>query len=130
MTSRTRPTVLISGAGIAGTTLAFWLARHGFRPTVVERAAGLRSSGNPIDVRGPAVAVAEAMGVMPQLRRAATEVTALSFVNRSGREVGRVNMRALQRASAARTWRSPAPTWRRSCTRRAGSPRSSSSATP
>jgi 2-polyprenyl-6-methoxyphenol hydroxylase-like FAD-dependent oxidoreductase len=48
-------TVLISGAGIAGPTLAYWLARNGFRPTVVEHAAALRSSGSPVDVRGPAV---------------------------------------------------------------------------
>jgi 2-polyprenyl-6-methoxyphenol hydroxylase-like FAD-dependent oxidoreductase len=97
--STTNPTVLISGAGVGGPTLAYWLARHGFRPTVVERAAGLRSSGNPVDVRGPAVAVAERMGVMGRLRAAATDVTAMSFVNGSGREVGRVNMRALQRAT-------------------------------
>jgi 2-polyprenyl-6-methoxyphenol hydroxylase-like FAD-dependent oxidoreductase len=102
MNTEANPTVLISGAGVAGTTLAYWLARHGFRPTVVERAAGLRSSGNPVDVRGPAVAVAEHMGVMPRLREAATQVTAMSFVNGSGREVGRVNMRALRRAAASR----------------------------
>jgi 2-polyprenyl-6-methoxyphenol hydroxylase-like FAD-dependent oxidoreductase len=96
---KANPTVLISGAGIGGTTLAYWLARHGFRPTVVERAAGLRSSGNPVDVRGPAVNVADRMGVMPRLRQAATQVTAMSFVNASGRQVGRVNMRALQQAS-------------------------------
>ncbi|MGY0062309.1 FAD-dependent monooxygenase [Streptomyces sp. LZ34] len=102
MNAKANPTVLISGAGIAGTTLAYWLARHGFRPTVVERAAGLRSSGNPVDVRGPAVEVAERMGVMPRLRQARTQVTAMSFVNGSGRQVGRVNMRALQRASDSR----------------------------
>ena len=45
--------VLISRAGIGGSTLAYWLARRGFRPTVVELAAGLRSSGSPVDVRGP-----------------------------------------------------------------------------
>ncbi|NUU20802.1 MAG: monooxygenase [Streptomycetaceae bacterium] len=101
-THTTGPTVLISGAGVAGTTLAYWLARRGFRPTIVERAAGLRSSGNPVDVRGPAVEVAERMGVMPRLREAATDVTALSFVNAAGRSVGRVNMRALQRASRSR----------------------------
>jgi 2-polyprenyl-6-methoxyphenol hydroxylase-like FAD-dependent oxidoreductase len=92
-------TVLITGAGIAGTTLAYWLARHGFEPTVVERASGLRSSGNPIDVRGPAVEVAERMGVLPRLREVATAVRALSFVNAAGREVGRVDTGALRRAS-------------------------------
>src|SRR5262245_1044375 len=45
-------TVLICGAGVAGPTLAYWLARAGFRPTVVERADGQRSSGSPVDVRG------------------------------------------------------------------------------
>ncbi|MFC8797953.1 FAD-dependent monooxygenase [Promicromonospora sp. NPDC057138] len=102
MNTKTNPTVLISGAGIAGTTLAYWLARHGFQPTLVERATGLRSSGNPVDVRGPAVEVAERMGVLPRLRQAGTRVTALSFVNGSGRQVGRVNMRALQQASDSR----------------------------
>jgi 2-polyprenyl-6-methoxyphenol hydroxylase-like FAD-dependent oxidoreductase len=102
MNTKTNPTVLISGAGVAGPTVAYWLARHGFRPTVVERAAGLRSSGSPVDVRGPAVTVAERMGVMQRLREAGTDVTAMSFVNRSGRQVGRVNMRALQRATGSR----------------------------
>ncbi|TMR23463.1 monooxygenase [Nonomuraea turkmeniaca] len=102
MNIKGNPRVLISGAGIAGTTLAYWLARHGFRPTIVERAAGLRSSGNPVDVRGPAVEVAERMGVMPRLRQAGTQVTAMSFVNGSGRQVGRVNMRAMQQASGSR----------------------------
>jgi 2-polyprenyl-6-methoxyphenol hydroxylase-like FAD-dependent oxidoreductase len=100
--SRTDLTVLISGAGIGGPTLAYWLARHGFRPTVVERAAGPRSSGSPVDVRGPAVAVADRMGVTKRLREAATDVTALSFVNGAGRQVGRVNLRALRQAAASR----------------------------
>jgi len=30
--------VLISGAGIAGLTTAYWLRRYGFAPTIVERA--------------------------------------------------------------------------------------------
>src|SRR5262249_29229193 len=102
MNARANPTVLISGAGVAGPTAAYRLARYGFRPTVVERAAGLRSSGSPVDVRGPAVTVAERMGVMERLRQAATDVTAMSFVNRSGRQVGRINTRALQRATGSK----------------------------
>ncbi|WP_345354735.1 FAD-dependent monooxygenase [Actinoallomurus liliacearum] len=95
-------TVLISGAGIGGTTLAYWLARHGFETTVVERAAGLRSSGSPVDVRGPAVEVAERMGVLERLRDAATTARGMSFVNDSGRRVGGVNTGALQRAWGSR----------------------------
>jgi 2-polyprenyl-6-methoxyphenol hydroxylase-like FAD-dependent oxidoreductase len=95
-------TVLISGAGIAGSTLAYWLARHRIHPTVIEHAAGLRSSGSPVDVRGQAVDVAEQMGVMPRIRQAGTDVTATSFVNAKGKRVGRVNMRALQQAAGSR----------------------------
>lgn len=77
--------VLISGAGIAGSTLAYWLGREGFDVTVVERAARQRSSGNPVDVRGDAVDVVTAMGVMPELRSVATDVDRLSFVDATGR---------------------------------------------
>lgn len=52
-------TALISGSGIAGATLAYWLARNGYRATVVERAGALRSSGSPVDVRRIASAVTE-----------------------------------------------------------------------
>ncbi|MEV6768104.1 FAD-dependent monooxygenase [Nocardia sp. NPDC051030] len=77
--------VLISGAGIGGSTLAYWLGRNGFEVTVVERATGQRSSGNPIDVRGPALGVVEEMGILPELRKAATGVGRLTFVDAAGR---------------------------------------------
>ncbi len=95
-------TVLISGAGVAGPTLAYWLARHGFRPTVVERTWELRSSGNPVDVRGPALPVAEAMGIVPALRYAATSVTAISFYDRAGRRFARVPTPAGHSAAGTR----------------------------
>ncbi|MBU2670788.1 FAD-dependent monooxygenase [Actinoplanes bogorensis] len=84
------PTVLISGAGVAGTTLAYWLARHGWQPTVVELSSGLRSSGNPVDVRGPALAVAERMGLMAEIRAAATHVRALALIDEQGQTLSRV----------------------------------------
>ncbi|MET8862929.1 FAD-dependent oxidoreductase [Nonomuraea sp. NPDC004580] len=37
--------VLVCGAGVAGAALAYWLRHHGFIPTVVERAPGVRASG-------------------------------------------------------------------------------------
>ncbi|MFF1612499.1 FAD-dependent monooxygenase [Amycolatopsis sp. NPDC058278] len=91
----TEQTVLISGAGVAGPTLAYWLARAGYRPTVVERAAGLRSSGSPVDVRGPASRVADRMGITAKLREASTSATALNFVDDAGRRTGRIPMRLL-----------------------------------
>ncbi|WP_029116154.1 FAD-dependent oxidoreductase [Mycobacterium sp. URHB0044] len=85
-------TVLIVGAGIAGSTAAHWLARHGLAVTVVERADGARSSGNPVDVRGPAVDVVERMGVLPRLRAAATQATRCYAVDRNGRRLGWIPM--------------------------------------
>jgi 2-polyprenyl-6-methoxyphenol hydroxylase-like FAD-dependent oxidoreductase len=46
--------VLISGAGIAGPTLAYWLAHHGMTPTLVEKAPKLRT-GFPADAFARAV---------------------------------------------------------------------------
>jgi 2-polyprenyl-6-methoxyphenol hydroxylase-like FAD-dependent oxidoreductase len=89
-------TVLVSGAGVAGATLAYWLARAGYQVTVVERSAGQRSSGNPVDVRGQAVDIAERMGVLPRLREAASDVSHLTFVDARGRRVARVPMSAFQ----------------------------------
>ncbi|MEV4347251.1 FAD-dependent monooxygenase [Actinoplanes sp. NPDC049596] len=86
----TERTVLISGAGIAGATLAYWMARHGWRPTVVELAASPRSSGNPVDVRNEAVAVASKMGVMPALKAVATHATGMRVIDSAGRSVARL----------------------------------------
>ncbi|GAA2393274.1 FAD-dependent oxidoreductase [Dactylosporangium salmoneum] len=88
------PSVLISGAGVAGTTAAYFLARSGWRVTVVERAAGVRSSGNPVDVRGPALPVARAMGVLPALREHATHADAMRVVDAAGRTIARLPMQA------------------------------------
>jgi 2-polyprenyl-6-methoxyphenol hydroxylase-like FAD-dependent oxidoreductase len=84
---------LISGAGIAGATAAYWLAKGGFQVTVVEQARDVRSSGSPVDVRGPAVEVAERMGVMTRIRAADTRVRDMVFVNARGRVVSRVDLR-------------------------------------
>ncbi|MFJ9694410.1 FAD-dependent oxidoreductase [Kitasatospora sp. NPDC101183] len=89
MTSRS---VLVVGAGVAGPTLAYWLARHDVRVTVVERSRGPRSSGNPVDVRGPALPVVEAMGALPRLRELATGVRTMRLLGPSGRETARLPM--------------------------------------
>ncbi|XXT20227.1 FAD-dependent monooxygenase [Sorangium sp. So ce429] len=74
-------TVLISGASIAGPALAFWLARHGFRPVVVERAGALRLGGQNIDVQGAAREVVRRMGIEGDIRAAATGEQGLHFVD-------------------------------------------------
>jgi 2-polyprenyl-6-methoxyphenol hydroxylase-like FAD-dependent oxidoreductase len=37
--------ILISGGGIAGLTLAYWLHRYGFVLAVIEQAEGIRRDG-------------------------------------------------------------------------------------
>jgi 2-polyprenyl-6-methoxyphenol hydroxylase-like FAD-dependent oxidoreductase len=54
--------VLISGAGIAGPALAFWLKAAGYEPTIVERASALRSGGYVIDFWGLGYDLAERVG--------------------------------------------------------------------
>lgn len=77
--------VLISGAGIAGPALAWWLARYGAQAVVVERSADLRVGGHAIDIRGVALDVIEHMGVLEEVRRAKTQLRTLSFVRSNGK---------------------------------------------
>lgn len=79
--------ILISGAGIAGPTLAYWLHRSGFNVTVVERAHAPRSGGQAVDIRGTARQVAERMGIVAEVRKAHTGAHGMAFVDRRGRRV-------------------------------------------
>ena len=63
----TPPTILISGAGVAGPALAHWLTRNGYRVVVVELAPGIRPGGQTVDLRGAGRAVVERMGVLDQM---------------------------------------------------------------
>jgi 2-polyprenyl-6-methoxyphenol hydroxylase-like FAD-dependent oxidoreductase len=82
-------TVLISGASVAGLTLAAWLERYGFTVTVVERNPGLRRGGQAIDVRGPALQVLERLGVIDAVSARRTAIRGMSFVDGQGRELMR-----------------------------------------
>ncbi|WIB60171.1 FAD-dependent monooxygenase [Curtobacterium sp. MCLR17_007] len=75
---------LISGASIAGPTLAYWLHRYGWETTVVERAPELRLGGQNVDVRGAGREVARRMGVEDDIRAATTGEVGTRFVGRNG----------------------------------------------
>ncbi|NGN62796.1 FAD-dependent oxidoreductase [Streptomyces sp. A7024] len=78
--------ILISGASIAGPVLAYWLTRHGFSVTVVERAAALRrTGGHAIDLFRPAMDITEKMGVLRDAEEWATGARRLSL-HREGRK--------------------------------------------
>ncbi|NDW08018.1 FAD-dependent monooxygenase [Jiella pacifica] len=97
-----RGSVLVVGASIAGPTVAYWLARYGFAVTVVERTAGVRSGGYPIDIRGTAVDVVERMGILPQVEAAHVHSRRTTFVDADGEVVGVVAMEDLTGSEAGR----------------------------
>src|SRR4051794_22296930 len=80
-------TILISGAGIAGPTLAFWLKTAGFEPTLIERAPALRSGGYVIDFWGLGYDLAEHMGLIGEINRIGYHVQEMRVVNDLGQRV-------------------------------------------
>ncbi|SFW58801.1 FAD-dependent oxidoreductase [Amycolatopsis australiensis] len=81
--------VLISGAGVAGATLAWFLARDGWAVTVVERAPGPRTGGQAIDVRGAALDVVGRMDLGDRMRAVRTRMRGMSVVDGDGQELFR-----------------------------------------
>jgi 2-polyprenyl-6-methoxyphenol hydroxylase-like FAD-dependent oxidoreductase len=82
-----RMRVLISGAGIAGPTLAYWLAHYGLEPTIVEKAPKLRTGGYIIDFWGLGFDIADRMGLLPEIRRKGYMVREVRIVNRIGKRI-------------------------------------------
>jgi 2-polyprenyl-6-methoxyphenol hydroxylase-like FAD-dependent oxidoreductase len=89
--------VLISGASIAGPTVAYWLARFGFQPTVVERAPGLRTGGNGVDLRDQALTVAERMGLLDSIGARTNDIRGIRFLNSAGRLAATFEFAKIQR---------------------------------
>jgi 2-polyprenyl-6-methoxyphenol hydroxylase-like FAD-dependent oxidoreductase len=83
--------VLISGAGPAGLTLAYWLSRYGFTPTVAERAPAVRDGGQAVDIRGAAIEVARRAGILDAVRQARTRTRGMSYVSATGRPLATTN---------------------------------------
>lgn len=82
--------ILISGAGVAGPALAYWLRRAGFTVTVVERAPAPRPGGQTVDLRGAGRTVIERMGLMDRARADSVDQRGLAFVGASGRITARM----------------------------------------
>jgi 2-polyprenyl-6-methoxyphenol hydroxylase-like FAD-dependent oxidoreductase len=80
----TQPTVLISGAGIAGPTLAYWLNRNGYRVIVVEVAPGIRPGGQTVDLRGVGREVIERMGLLDDMTALALDQAGAAWVRADG----------------------------------------------
>jgi 2-polyprenyl-6-methoxyphenol hydroxylase-like FAD-dependent oxidoreductase len=79
--------VLISGGGIAGPALAFWLHRAGAEVTVVERAPGPRPGGHAVDIRGAAREVVRKMGLREAIAARQVDERGVALIDRRGRRL-------------------------------------------
>ncbi|HMK22116.1 MAG TPA: hypothetical protein VK466_07255 [Terriglobales bacterium] len=79
--------VLISGAGIAGPALAYWLSQYGFRPTLVEAAPRLRTGGYIVDFWGSGYVIADRMSLLPVIHSQGYRLQDVRVVNDCGETV-------------------------------------------
>jgi 2-polyprenyl-6-methoxyphenol hydroxylase-like FAD-dependent oxidoreductase len=85
--------VLISGAGVAGLAAAFWLDRAGFEVTLIESSDGFRRGGQAVDIRGVALQVVQAMGLLDAARALRTRLKGMSMLDADGNEIHRTEER-------------------------------------
>jgi 2-polyprenyl-6-methoxyphenol hydroxylase-like FAD-dependent oxidoreductase len=90
----TQPTVVISGAGIAGPALAHWLSLNGYRVVVAELSAAIRPGGQTVDLRGAGRAVVERMGLLDQMVERALEQRGVAWVRSDGTRRGEMPVEA------------------------------------
>lgn len=77
--------ILISGAGVAGPVLAFFLARAGAKVTIVEKAPEPRTGGQNVDIRGVGLKVVRRMGLEAAVLGRTTQEEGVAFVDASDR---------------------------------------------
>ncbi|MDH6197682.1 2-polyprenyl-6-methoxyphenol hydroxylase-like FAD-dependent oxidoreductase [Mycobacterium frederiksbergense] len=89
--------VLISGGGIAGLTLAYWLHHHGHDPVVVERAPRGQFGGYGIDFFGTGYDIAARMGLTDRLAAHQLPTEDIRYIDKRGRPRARLERRLLEK---------------------------------
>jgi 2-polyprenyl-6-methoxyphenol hydroxylase-like FAD-dependent oxidoreductase len=89
--------IAISGAGVAGPTLAFWLLRAGHTPTLIETAPALRTGGYMIDFWGVGLEVAERMGILEAVREGGYKMQEVRYLDAHGRHAGSIDADTMSR---------------------------------
>lgn len=84
--------ILVSGGGIAGLSLAYWLEHYGFQTTVIEQAPSLRTEGYGIEFSGSGWDVAERMGLLPKIQERKLSAPYFIFKDKAGRSLVRLQM--------------------------------------
>lgn len=77
--------ILICGAGVAGSILAFWLAKHDFQVVVIERSKAEQKAGQGIEIEEPALKVVEMMGILAKLNAVKTGEAGFDLMDQQSR---------------------------------------------
>jgi 2-polyprenyl-6-methoxyphenol hydroxylase-like FAD-dependent oxidoreductase len=94
--------ILISGAGIAGPTLAAWLKAASFQPVLVEKTPSPRAGGYVIDFWGLGYDIAERMGLLPDIDRLGYHMRELRIIDARGRTVSGIGTRIMRELAGGR----------------------------
>ena len=94
--------IAISGAGVAGPSLAYWLHRTGHEPALIERAPHFRTGGYVIDFWGVGYHVAQLMGIEAAVQDAGYQVQSIRSVGPHGRDRANLGVEAFRRATGGR----------------------------
>ncbi|HEU4627594.1 MAG TPA: FAD-dependent monooxygenase [Steroidobacteraceae bacterium] len=87
---------VISGAGIAGLTLAVFLGQRGWEVTVLDEGPSARGEGYMIDLFGSGYEAARRMGLMPRLEKLRYVFQSIRWLNAAGRTTARLPFRTLE----------------------------------
>jgi len=90
-----KASVAIVGAGVAGLSCAWLLARQGWQVTLYEKAENLRSHGYMLGLSGPGFMAAEQMGILDTLRQCDRPVFENRYLDKSGAEILRIRYQQL-----------------------------------
>lgn len=81
--------ILITGGGIAGPSLAFFLSRLGHQITIVERWPALRAHGAQIDLRAQGLSIIQRMGLLDAIRAKTVREDGLEILDEHGDSVAK-----------------------------------------
>lgn len=87
--------ILISGGGVAGYTMAYWLHHYGFQPMVIEQSARNQRHGYGIEFIGTGWDIADKMGLVPKLEEQRIHVNRTIIKNVDGKTTAEMDLRAL-----------------------------------
>jgi 2-polyprenyl-6-methoxyphenol hydroxylase-like FAD-dependent oxidoreductase len=80
--------ILICGAGVAGSILAYWLAKYDFQVVVVERSKSEQTAGQGLEIEEPALRIVKAMGILDKLNEKKTGEMGFNLVDAQARSCG------------------------------------------